>query len=101
MDYTQLGRTGLKVSRLCLGTMNFGPHTTEEDSFAIMDKAVDLGINFFDTANVYGWKMGKALQRISSVAGLRRVEGGVTKRSSRPRCTAEWGPGPINRGSLP
>jgi aryl-alcohol dehydrogenase-like predicted oxidoreductase len=59
MDYTQLGRTGLKVSRLCLGTMNFGPKTTEEDSFAIMDKALDLGINFFDTANVYGWKKGE------------------------------------------
>ena len=61
MDYTQLGRTGLKVSRLCLGTMNFGPHTTEADSFAIMDKALELGINFFDTANVYGWKMGEGI----------------------------------------
>jgi aryl-alcohol dehydrogenase-like predicted oxidoreductase len=59
MDYVQLGRTGLKVSRLCLGTMNFGPKTTEEDSFAIMDKALDLGINFFDTANTYGWKKGE------------------------------------------
>jgi aryl-alcohol dehydrogenase-like predicted oxidoreductase len=55
MEYTQLGRTGLKVSRLCLGTMNFGPKTTEEDSFAIMDKAHDLDINFFDAANTYGW----------------------------------------------
>jgi len=59
MDYTQLGRTGLTVSRLCLGTMNFGPFTPEEDAFAIMDKASELGINFFDTANVYGRKMGK------------------------------------------
>jgi aryl-alcohol dehydrogenase-like predicted oxidoreductase len=59
MEYTQLGRTGLKVSRLCLGTMNFGPKTTEEDSFAIMDRAHELGINFFDTANVYGWKKGE------------------------------------------
>jgi aryl-alcohol dehydrogenase-like predicted oxidoreductase len=61
MDYTQLGRTGLIVSRLCLGTMNFGPHTTEEDSFAIMDKALDLEINFFDTANVYGRKLGEGV----------------------------------------
>ena len=61
MEYTQLGRTGLKVSRLCLGTMNFGPETTEQDSFAIMDKALDLEINFFDTANVYGWKLGKGI----------------------------------------
>ena len=61
MDFAQLGRSGLKVSRLCLGTMNFGPHTTEEDSFAIMDKALELGINFFDTANVYGWKTGEGI----------------------------------------
>jgi aryl-alcohol dehydrogenase-like predicted oxidoreductase len=61
MEFTQLGRTGLKVSRLCLGTMNFGPHTSELDSFAIMDKALDLGINFFDTANVYGWKVGEGV----------------------------------------
>lgn len=61
MEYTHLGRTGLKVSRLCLGTMNFGPFTTEPDSFAIMDKALELGINFFDTANVYGWKEGEGV----------------------------------------
>ena len=59
MEFTQLGRTGLKVSRLCLGTMNFGPQTSEEDSFRIMDRAHELGINFFDTANVYGWKKGE------------------------------------------
>jgi aryl-alcohol dehydrogenase-like predicted oxidoreductase len=61
MEFTQLGRTGLNVSRLCLGTMNFGPQTTEADSFAIMDKAHELGINFFDTANVYGWKTGEGV----------------------------------------
>ncbi|MDI3284134.1 aldo/keto reductase [Polyangium sp. 15x6] len=59
MQYTRLGRTALKVSRLCLGTMNFGPQTSEEDSFRIMDRALELGINFFDTANVYGWKKGE------------------------------------------
>src|SRR5215510_11774167 len=61
MQYTALGRTGLKVSRLCLGTMNFGPVTSEEDSHAIMDRAHELGINFFDTANVYGWKKGEGI----------------------------------------
>ncbi|WP_027341862.1 aldo/keto reductase [Hamadaea tsunoensis] len=61
MEYTNLGRTGLKVSRLCLGTMNFGPKTTEPDSFAIMDRALEHGINFFDTANVYGWKIGEGI----------------------------------------
>lgn len=59
MIYARLGRTGLKVSRLCLGTMNFGPETSEKESPAIMDKALDLGVNFFDTANVYGWKRGE------------------------------------------
>ncbi len=61
MQCTHLGRTGLKVSRLCLGTMNFGPLTTEPDSFAIMDRALEHGINFFDTANVYGWKKGEGV----------------------------------------
>jgi aryl-alcohol dehydrogenase-like predicted oxidoreductase len=61
MEYGQLGRTGLKVSRLCLGTMNFGPVTTEEDSYAIMDRAHEVGINFFDTADVYGWKTGEGI----------------------------------------
>jgi aryl-alcohol dehydrogenase-like predicted oxidoreductase len=61
MEYTQLGRSGLKVSRLCLGTMNFGPETSEEDSHAIMDRAHELGINFFDTADVYGWKRGEGI----------------------------------------
>jgi len=59
MKFHHLGRTGLEVSRLCLGTMNFGPKTTEKDSHSIMDAAVDAGINFFDTANVYGWKSGE------------------------------------------
>ena len=61
MKYTHLGRSGLQVSRLCLGTMNFGPHTDEPDSFKIMDAALDAGVNFFDTANVYGWKTGEGI----------------------------------------
>jgi NDP-hexose 2,3-enoyl reductase len=61
MEYTNLGRTGLSVSRLCLGTMNFGPETNQRDSFSIMDRALDHGINFFDTANVYGWKTGEGV----------------------------------------
>jgi aryl-alcohol dehydrogenase-like predicted oxidoreductase len=61
VEHTHLGRTGLLVSRLCLGTMNFGPETSEEDSGAIMDRALEEGINFFDTANVYGWKKGEGV----------------------------------------
>ena len=61
MEYTQFGKSGLKVSKLCLGTMNFGPYTEEKDSYKIMDKAIDEGINYFDTANVYGLDKGKGL----------------------------------------
>ncbi|MGH2790885.1 MAG: aldo/keto reductase [Actinomycetota bacterium] len=61
MDYKHLGRSGLQVSRLCLGTMNFGPQTTEDDSHTIMDRAHDLGLNFFDTANTYGHKKGEGV----------------------------------------
>jgi aryl-alcohol dehydrogenase-like predicted oxidoreductase len=61
MEYRHLGRTGLRVSPLCLGTMNFGPQTSEEDSYAVMDAAHDAGLNFFDTADVYGWKTGEGV----------------------------------------
>lgn len=61
MQYTNLGRTGLKVSRLCLGTMNYGPLTAEADAHVQMDKALELGINFFDSADVYGWKKGEGV----------------------------------------
>ena len=59
MRYTHLGRTGLRVSRICLGTMNFGPETDEPTSFSIMDSALEAGINFFDSANVYGRSKGR------------------------------------------
>ncbi len=77
MQYTNLGRTGLKVSRLCLGTMNFGPQTTEPDSFAIMDRALEHGVNFWDSANVYGGKKGEGvteqiLGRFFAQGGARR-----------------------------
>ncbi|SDD22771.1 aldo/keto reductase [Actinokineospora iranica] len=61
MEYTHLGRSGLSVSRLVLGTMNFGPETSEADSHSIMDRALEHGINFFDTANVYGWQKGEGI----------------------------------------
>jgi aryl-alcohol dehydrogenase-like predicted oxidoreductase len=53
MKYTYLGRSGLKVSSLCLGTYNFGTKTDETEAFAIMDAALEAGMNFFDTANHY------------------------------------------------
>ncbi|RFC73705.1 aldo/keto reductase [Streptomyces sp. AcE210] len=74
MKYTQLGRTGLKVSRLVLGTMNFGPQTDEADSHAIMDTALASGINYFDTANVYGWGENKG--RTEEIIGSWFAQGG-------------------------
>ncbi|MEV0172843.1 aldo/keto reductase [Streptomyces sp. NPDC050803] len=77
MKYTQLGRTGLKVSRLVLGTMNFGPQTDEAASHAIMDAALDAGINFFDTANVYGWGENKG--RTEEIIGSWFALGGARR----------------------
>lgn len=74
MQYVHLGRSGLRVSRLCLGTMNFGPHTTEADSAHMMDHALELGINFFDSANVYGWKVGEGVTE--QIVGRWLAQGG-------------------------
>jgi aryl-alcohol dehydrogenase-like predicted oxidoreductase len=57
VKHKRIGKHGVLVSNICLGTMNFGWHTSEKDSFAIMDRALELGINFFDTADVYGWSV--------------------------------------------
>lgn len=74
MQYTYLGRSGLKVSKLCLGTMNFGVSTDEKEAFRIMDAAIDAGINFFDTANVYGW--GENAGRTEEIIGRWFAQGG-------------------------
>ncbi len=59
MKYTNLGRSNMEVSRVCLGTMHFGSRATDEESLRIMDKAFEMGINFWDTANVYGGSGGR------------------------------------------
>jgi aryl-alcohol dehydrogenase-like predicted oxidoreductase len=74
MEYTHLGRSGLSVSRLCLGTMNFGWKTGEADAHDIMDRALAEGVNFFDTANVYGFDAGKG--RTEEVLGSWFAQGG-------------------------
>ena len=98
MQYVRLGRTGLKVSRLCLGTMNFGPLTTERDSFAIMDRALDLGINFFDTANVYGWKTGEGVTE--QIVGRWLAHGGGRRQRLvlATKVYGRMGDGPNDRG---
>lgn len=96
MEYKHLGRAGVKVSRLCLGTMNFGPHTTEPDSYAIMDKALELGINFFDTANVYGWKKGEGITE--QIIGRWLAQGGGRREKIvlATKVYGEMGDGPNN-----
>lgn len=74
MQYTKLGRSGLRVSRLCLGTMNFGVDTDERESFRILDAALDAGINFIDTANIYGW--GENAGRTEEIIGRWFQKGG-------------------------
>lgn len=74
MKTSKLGRSGMRVSRLCLGTMNFGPFTEEKEAFRIMDEALDNGINFFDTANVYGW--GENAGRTEEIIGRWFAQGG-------------------------
>ena len=54
MEYRNLGRTGVKVSQQCLGTMMFGRRTNEAESIPIVHRALEEGINFFDTADIYG-----------------------------------------------
>src|SRR5579862_1402401 len=98
MHYVRLGRTGLRVSRLCLGTMNFGPLTSEADSFAIMDQALEAGINFFDTANVYGWKTGEGVTE--QIVGRWLAQGGGRRDRIvlATKVYGKMGDGPNDRG---
>lgn len=89
MEYRHLGRSGLLVSPLCLGTMNFGPQTSEADSFAIMDRAVDAGINFFDSANVYGRPIGVGVTE--TIVGKWFAQGGG-RREKVVMATKVYGP---------
>ncbi len=79
MEYVNLGRTGVKIARLTLGTMNFGPWQDEKTSFAIMDRALEHGLNFWDTANVYGFDKGKGLTE--EIIGRWMAQGGGRRES--------------------
>ena len=96
MEYTNLGRTGLRVSRLCLGTMAFGREAAEPDSMAVMDRALELGINFFDTANVYGQPRGST----ESIIGRWLAQGGGRREQIvlASKCYGAQGDGPNDRG---
>jgi aryl-alcohol dehydrogenase-like predicted oxidoreductase len=89
MKYRRLGRTALRVSELCLGTMNFGPLTSEADAFVIMDHALDHGINFFDTANRYGGDKGPGATE--AIVGRWLAQGG-DRREKVVLATKVFGP---------
>ena len=96
MEYRQLGRTGVKVSELCLGCMMFGGKTEAKDSYAIIDKAIDGGVNFIDTADVYG--DGRSERLIARVLRERPEEVHVATKAGRrldPHNAAGY-----NRGNL-
>ncbi len=78
MDTVHLGKAGIRVSRLCLGTMNFGPQATEAESRAILDRALELGLNFVDTADMYGGKAGKGVTE--EILGRWLAQGGRRER---------------------
>jgi aryl-alcohol dehydrogenase-like predicted oxidoreductase len=98
MQHVHLGRAGARVSRLCLGTMNFGPQTSERDSFAIMDRALEAGINFFDTANVYGWQTGEGVTE--QIVGRWLAQGGGRRERVvlATKVYGKMGEGPNDRG---
>ena len=98
MQYTKLGRSGLKVSRLCLGTMNFGTLTDEGESFAIMDRAFELGINFFDTSNNYGNPLGNGITEEIIGRWLVKRKGRRNKIVLATKLYCIMGPGPNDRG---
>ncbi len=96
MEYIHLGRTGLQVSRFCLGTMAFGREADEPTSVRIMDRALELGINFFDTANRYGAIPGAT----ESIIGrwLAQGRGRREKIVLASKCCGAMGDGPSDRG---
>lgn len=102
MNYTHLGRTGLKVSRLCLGTMNFGDVTDEKTSASILDEALEAGINFIDTADVYGTEQSPDIQQGSGLS--EEIIGRWLQQSGRrdrivlaTKAYQPMGPGPNDR----
>ena len=98
MKYRRMGRTGLRVSEICLGTMTFGYQTESEEAFRIMDAAYDAGVNFFDTANVYpvGTNEAGATETIVGrwMAGRPRDQLVIAT-----KCVAPMGPSPNQRGA--
>jgi aryl-alcohol dehydrogenase-like predicted oxidoreductase len=98
MEYARLGRTALRVSRLCLGTMNFGPWADERESHRILDRALELGINFLDTADVYGGRRGEGVTERILGSWFARGGGRREKVVLATKVYGRMGEGPNDRG---
>jgi 1-deoxyxylulose-5-phosphate synthase len=101
MEYRRLGRTGLKVSTICLGTMQFGWTAAEADSYQIMNRAVELGCNFFDTADMYSsWHPGNQGGESETIIGNWLAAGHGRRRDLviATKVRGKMGPGPNDQG---
>jgi 1-deoxyxylulose-5-phosphate synthase len=99
MKHVRLGRSGLQVSRLCLGTMTFGLQTDEATGFAIMDKAFEAGIDFFDTSDAYPLGGGIPTRgRTEEIVG-RWLAGKRDRVILATKCFASLGPSPMDGGN--
>jgi 1-deoxyxylulose-5-phosphate synthase len=101
MQYRRLGRTGLKVSTICLGTMQFGWSADEETSFAVMDKALGLGYNFFDTADIYSaWAPGNKGGETETIIGNWLASGRARRQDLiiASKVRGKMGEGPNDQG---
>lgn len=101
MQYTRLGRTGLRVSRLCLGTMTFGFQSDEPTAFAIMDRAFDAGVTFFDTADVYpvGAPPGSQGRTEEIIGSWLARTGNRSRIILATKCFGRMGPSPWDQGN--
>ncbi|MEW5986831.1 MAG: aldo/keto reductase [Chloroflexota bacterium] len=101
MNYRRLGRTGLKVSEICLGTMQFGWTADEPTSHAMMTRAVELGCNFFDTADIYSsWHKGNRGGESETIIGNWLAAGHVPRRDLviATKVQGRMGNGPNDQG---
>src|SRR5574341_1356027 len=99
MKHRRIGRTGLKVSEVCLGTMTFGHQCDEATSFAILDRAAEAGVDFLDTADCYPVPLlAETAGRTEEILG-RWLRGRRDRFVLATKCFFPMGPGPNDRGN--
>ena len=99
MNYRSMGRTGLKVSEICLGTMTFGVQCDEGTSFAILDRAAAAGVDFLDTAYCYPIPLSLETVGLTEQILGRWLSGRRARFVVATKCFFPTGPGPNDRGN--